>query len=105
MAYVHSYEDFINERRPNNHPLIQKLMSELTQPSHVPDPADRLRENIFSREIDKKRLAVDFVADDKRPDTGEFEVRDENNKILYKGIEIPEIVKLISKHIPHKMSI
>lgn len=103
MAYVHSYEDFINERRPNNHPLIQKLMAELTQPSHVPDPADRLRENIFSREIDKKRLAVDFVAQKNNPQNGEFEVRDESNKILYKGIEIPEILKIIHKHIPKQM--
>lgn len=105
MAYVHSYEDFINERRPNNHPLIQQLMAELTQPSHVPDPADRHRENIFSREIDKKRLAVDFLSPPHNPNSGEFQIRDESDKILYKGIEIPEILKIIQKHIPHKMSI
>jgi hypothetical protein len=76
-------------------------MQELTRPIQVPDPADRHRENIFSSEIDKKRLAVAFVTQpNKTADTGVFEIRDEQNKLLYTGIDIQEIMAIIHKHIP-----
>jgi hypothetical protein len=76
-------------------------MQELTRPIQVPDPSAPNRENIFSSEIDKKRLAVAFVTQpNKTADTGVFEIRDEQNKILYTGIDIQEIMAIIQAHIP-----
>ena len=101
MAHIKTYEDFLNERRPTRHPLINQLMQELTRPIQVPDPAAPNRENIFSSEIDKKRLAVAFVTQpNKTADTGVFEIRDEQNKLLYTGIDIQEMIELIQLHIP-----
>ncbi|NBO22171.1 hypothetical protein EBU94_02360 [bacterium] len=101
MTYVKTYEDFLNERRPLRHPLINQLMQELTRPIQVPDPADRNRENIFASEIDEKRLDVAFVTQpNKTADTGVFEIRDERNKLLYTGIDIQEIIDIIQSHIP-----